>query len=247
MKLRLIAVVVLLMVAYASYAATFPGSISREPLVRGDVSDRLSVGLGYDRIERGITFKDGLGRDTLQADSISGYVGYNALPWLTTFITAGATTLRGDQWRSHDYALRVSAGMNAYIWEGDVLKPAFAAGRISIKGTAEVLRHEADTDAGTTDWFEFIAALPIGYEIFDRYVTSSSGLSTSLALYAGPAISVVDGDMAVSPGVTQAFEQDQLLGAVAGADVFFAPSFSVGFKALIFDKVTTGASLRFHF
>ncbi len=247
MKMRLIVVVAIVSLGSLAQAATFPGSISREPLVRGNVSDRLSIGLGYDRIERDVVLKDHLGKAALQADSMSGYVGYNVLRWLTMFVTAGATSLRGDQWTSPDYSLRVSTGLNAYLWEGDVLSPAFAAGRISIKGTAELIRHEAKTDAGTSDWIEFVAALPIGYEFFDRYPASKSGVNTSLALYAGPAVSVLDGSLAVAAGREQGFRQDQAFGAVAGVDIYFAPSISVGFKALILDQVTTGASLRFHF
>ena len=247
MKMRCMAIAAIVLVASFAQAATFPGSISREPLMRGNVSDRLSIGLAYDRIQRDIQFKDNLGQAELKADSISGYVGYNVLPWLTTFVTAGATSLRGEQWSTRDYALRVSTGLSAYFWEGDVLSPAFAAGRISIKGTAEVIRHETDTNAGTSDWVEFVAALPIGYEIFDRYPASRSGVNTSLALYAGPAVSLLNGDLAVAPGRMRGFKQDQAFGAVAGVDVFFVPSVSVGFNALILDQVSTGVSLRFHF
>ena len=244
-KCMVVAVTVLL--TSLVHAATFPGSISREPLVRGNVSDRLSIGVGYDRIKRDIRYRGSSQTVDLDADSISGYAGYNVLSWLTAFVTAGATSLKDDQLTSSDYALRVSAGLNAYFWEGDVLTPGFAAGRISIKGTAEVLRHEADTSAGTSDWLEWVVALPVGYEMFDRYPAARSGLATSLALYAGPAVSVLDGDLALAPGFKQGFRQDQAFGAVAGADIFFAPSVSLGFKALIFDQVSTGASLRFHF
>lgn len=247
MQMKFMAVVAMVLVTSLAQAATFPASISRDPLMQGEVSDRLSVGVGYDRIDRDIKFSRGRGTAALQADSISAYIGYSAPRWLTTFVTAGGTSLRGDQWGSTDYALRLSAGVNAYLWEGDVLAPAFAAGRISIKGTAELARHAVKTDAGNSDWFELIAALPIGYEIFDRYPTAKSGVSTSLALYVGPAVSLIDGSLAVAPGMKQGFRQDQMLGAVAGADIYFAPSVSVGFKVLIFDQVTTGASLRFHF
>lgn len=246
MKICLLAVAVTALMTGLGHAGTFPGSTSREPMMRGEVSDRLSIGLGYDRIQRDISFSGGGGTGSLQADSISGYVGYDVLRGLTTFITAGATSLRGGEWTSRDYAMRLSAGANAYFWEGDVLTPQFMAGRISINGSAEILRHEADTNEGTTDWFEFIAALPIGYEMFDRYTPRKSGASTSLALYVGPAISFIDGSMAL-PGGAQDFRQDQIFGAVAGADVYFAPQLSIGVKALIFDDVSTGASLRFHF
>jgi len=244
---KMLMVAVLVGFAGQVQAETFPGSITREPLVRGRVSERLSVGLGYDRIERDIKFSDGTGTDVLEADAASGYVGYDLLPWLTTYVTAGGTSLRGDRWNESDYALRLGGGVTAYLWESDVLTPTFAAGRISLKAMAEVVRHETDTAAGSSDWLSLGAALPIGYEIFDQYPASKSGLATSLALYVGPMVSVLDGDLAVSPGLTRGFEEDQSLGVVAGVDVYFAPPVSVGFKALFFDGVTTGATLRFHF
>ena len=246
MKMSFVMLTAMFLFASLAQSGTFPGSISREPLMRGNVSDRLSIGLGYDRIQRDVKLDGDPVTRELQAHSISGYVGYDALSWLTTFITVGGTALRGGD-GSEDYALRLSLGLNAYIWEGDVLAPAFAAGRISIKGTAEVLRHEIDVAAGKGDWIEVVAALPIGYEFFDRYPASRSGVSTSLALYAGPAVSFLDGDVPVAPGRKQGFRENQVMGAVAGADIFFAPAISIGFKALIFDQVSTGASLRFHF
>ncbi|MFU8780229.1 MAG: hypothetical protein ACNA71_04300 [Kiritimatiellia bacterium] len=244
MRQMLTAIILAVAVAGVSRAATFPGSISREPLVRGTVSERLSIGLGYDRIKRGINFDSG-GTAVGEADSISAYVGYNVRPWLTSFVTVGGTNLRGAD--SSDYGVRLSAGLHAYLWEADVLTPSFAAGRISIKGSAEVASHQTDSTAGKTEWIEMIAALPIGYEFFDRYPRTKSGLSTSLALYVGPAVSMLDGDLAVAPGLRRSFSEDQLFGFVAGADVYFAPSVSLGFKALVFDETSTGVTLRFQF
>lgn len=246
MQKYLIMLVILVGVACSLTAATFPGSISRDPLIRGNISDRLSVGAEYDRIERSIEWNNG-GTDILSADSVAGYIGYDALPWLTTYVTLGATSLRSDRWGDSDYALRFSLGANAYIWEADVLVPAFAAGRISVKASGEFARHASDSGFGTSDWVEFVAAIPVGYEIFDRYPANKSGLSTSLNVYAGPAVSFLSGDLTASPATSRGFEQDQPLGVIVGADVYFAPTISIGVKTLIFEETTTGASVRFRF
>lgn len=228
-------------------AGTFPGSISREPLVRGSISDRLSVGVSYERVRRGIDVDGVPLTGDFEADHLRGYLGYDMLPWMTVFVSAGATELKGGTWSDTDYDLSVSAGLHGYLWEGDVLTPAFAAGRMSIKATMEIGRYSADSNAGGSDWIEFVAALPFGYEIFERYPVGKSGLSTSLALYAGPAFSYLDGDVAVLPGVTSSFSSDQELGALAGADVYFSPVVSIGGYALIMDEVSYGATARFHF
>ncbi len=247
MKRYVAMVVVLGLQAASLMGGTFPGSITREPLVRGAVSDRLSIGLNYNRIKRGINVSGVPFVDTLEADSVSGYVGYDVLPWLTGFVTAGGTSLRGGTWDSTDYGLNVSGGVHAYLWEADVLTPAFAAGRASIKGMIEIAHHRSDSSFGSSDWMEILAALPIGYEFFDRYPTKKSGVSTSLALYVGPLFSYLDGNLAVGPGMKPGFSSDRELGAVAGADIYFAPSFGVGLKVLLLDEVSTGASVRFHF
>ena len=245
---RVVAVMVVLGVQAASLlGGTFPGSITREPLVRGSVSDRLSIGMNYNRIKRGITVNNMPFVDVLEADSISGYAGYDVMPWLTAFVTAGGSSLRGGDWSSSDYGLHVSGGLHAYLWEADVLSPTFAAGRVSIKGMVEIGHHRSDSLYGGSDWLEMLAALPVGYEFFDRYPTKRSGVATSLALYVGPVFSYLDGDLAVGPGMKSGFSSDRSIGAVAGADVYFAPSFGVGVKVMLLDEVSTGASVRFHF
>jgi len=65
-------------------------------------------------------------------------------------------------------------------------------------------------------------------------------------LYAGPAFSYMTGTMNTSLGDLD-FDASQLFGVVAGADVFFSPSVSVGAKIIAFDELSYGASARFHF
>jgi hypothetical protein len=248
MKRRTMTMVVAGMImAGGAFAATVPGSITREPFVRSNPSDRLSLGFGYDRIKREVQYTGSSANVLLEANSVSGFIGYDAARWLTVFVTGGGTSLQGDRWGARDYALRTSVGLHAYLWEGDVLSPAFAAGRISIKSMLEVVRHTADTSMGQSEWYEYMAAMPFGYEFFDRYPVSKSGLATSLALYVGPAVSYLDGDLAPVRGVKQSFKQEQAFGAIAGVDVYLAPTFSLGVNAQIFDETSIGTSFRFHF
>jgi hypothetical protein len=121
------------------------------------------------------------------------------------------------------------------------------AGRVTLKASAEVSRSESDTDLGSVQWMEVVAALPIGYEIFDRYPTGSSGVATSLALYAGPAVSYLSGTAENLSGVEADFDGEDLFGLVVGADVYFAPQISIGAKIMMFDELSYGASFRFHF
>lgn len=244
MKVGLRAMVVVMMVlAGNTFGDTLPASISRQPLVAGRVPERLTVGVGYDKLERGIAF-DNMPDAILEANTITGYVGYDVLPWLTAFVTVGGSKVKGVD--GADYGVKFSGGLSAYLWEGDILVPAFMSGRLSIKAMGDVSRTESDIDFGKVEWVDVMVALPIGYEKFDHYPASSSGLQTSLALYAGPAFSYMSGK-ADTPFGALDFDASQHFGVVAGADVFFSPSVSVGAKLIAFDEISYGASARFHF
>ncbi len=244
--IRTIAVAVIVTALAAdSFGETFPASISRQPLVAGRVSDRLSIGVGYDKLERGIEF-DGMPDGILEADTISGYVGYDVLPWLTAFVTVGGTKVENADLDGTDYGAKFSGGLSAYLWEGDVIVPSYMSGRLSIKAMMDASRSESDSDIGTVEWFDVLVALPFGYEKFDRYPASDSGLQTSLALYAGPAFSYMSGTTDTLSGDLD-FDAAEQFGLVAGADVYFSPSVSIGAKFLAFDELSYGASARFHF
>ena len=244
---RTMAVAVMLAVLAAGgvHGGTFPSSITRRPLATGPVSDRLTVGADFLEIERGADVKRGPD-EVLKARSASAYVGYDVLPWMTAFVTVGGVELASVPGLGTRSGLKVSAGVGAYLWESDVLVPAFMTGRFSVKGALEAGYYESDTDSGTVRWQEVMASLPLGYEKFDRYATGAQGVDTSLALYVGPAVSCWRGSAGLPAGKYD-FEAKEILGAVAGLDVFFAPSVSLGAKILVFDEVSYGASLRIHF
>jgi hypothetical protein len=243
--IRTMAVMMVVALSGNAFGETFPASISRQPLVAGRVPDRLTVGVSYDKTERGIEFDD-LPDAILEADTITGYVGYDVLPWLTAFVTMGGSKVESEDGVGTDYGFKFSGGVSAYLWEGDILVPAYMSGRLSIKAMVDVSRAESDTDFGKVEWIDVLVALPIGYEKFDRYPTSSSGLQTSLALYAGPAFSTMSGKLDM-PLSDLDFDASERFGVVAGADVFFSPSVSIGAKIIAFDEISYGASARFHF
>ena len=228
-----------------SFGETFPASISRQPLVAGQVPERLTVGFGYERLEREVDY-DGLANAILKADTINGYVGYDCLPWLTAFMTLGGSKVADQGDIDADYGMSYSVGASAYLWEGDILVPAYMSGRLSIKAMVDLSRSESDTGIGSVEWMNLFAALPIGYEKFDSYPVSASGLKTSLALYAGPAISFLRGTADTQMGEVD-FNEDRQLGIMAGADVFFSPSVTVGAKITAFDEISYGATARYHF
>jgi hypothetical protein len=230
--------------ASLSLAASFPTSISRQALNVRLPSDRLSVGVTYEEIERTIDLDRG-DNVILDAASASLYVGYDVVSWFTLFATLGAAELEGDGDVATDSGLKVSGGVSAYLWEVDILEPIFMAGRFSIKPTAELSRYASDSSLGDTSWYDLTVALPFGYERFDRYPESAQGIATSLALYVGPALSYVTGTAGTAGGDVD-FEGDEMFGVMGGLDLYFSPAVSLGVEFSVFDELSIGGSLRFH-
>ena len=225
-------------------AGAFPTSISREALNVGVPSERLSVGLNYEDIKLGIDFDDGPDV-VLDAESWDVYIGYDVLPWLTVFTTLGSSEIDDTDEVDTSAKFKISGGFNAYLWEGDVLDPTYMAGRFTLKTTFELSRYDSDSDVGDVSWIDATLAIPLGYELFDDYPESAKGISTSLAMYIGPAISYVNGTWE-SPVGDRDFEGKELFGFIGGVDLFLSPTLSMGVAFSYFDETTVGGSLRFH-
>ncbi len=243
MRAFIISLAVILHASF-SMASAFQTSISREPLNIGIPSDRLTVGLTYEDIKLGIDFDDGPDA-VLDAASWDVYIGYDVLPWLTVFTTLGSSEIDDTDAVDTSAELKISGGVNAYLWEGDVLEPTYMAGRFTVKSTFELSRYDSDSDAGDVSWIDATLALPLGYEIFDNYPESPKGINTSLALYIGPAISYVSGTWE-SAGGDRDFEAKELFGLIGGVDLFLSPTVSMGVAFKYFDETTVAGSLRFH-
>ena len=236
---------VLVGLSQALWGATLPGSISRDSLITPASLDYLTIGLNGEDMERGMKF-EGMGDVDVAVRSYSLYVGVDVKPWLTVFGTVGAseTELPGD---SHygDEEVKWSLGANANLWQYDVEDPSWMAGRITIKPFVEIARYASRNGEDDIHWLDFTAMLPFGYEIIEKR-PGEGGDVYSLLLYAGPALSMIDGTRETASGNLDIDEEDTF-GAVAGVDVYFAENVSAGCQILTFSEGTVNASLRFHF
>lgn len=245
MKIATLTLVVVLQ-ASLSLAVSFPTSISRDALKVDTPSERLSVGVSYEEIERGVDIDGGYRDVLLKANAASLYIGYDIHPWFTFFGTVGGVELddeTGDI--ESDAGLKISAGISTYLWQVDIVEPTFMEGRFSFRPTAEITRYTTDSNMGDATWIDAMVTFPLGYEFFDRFPTSTKGINTSLALYVGPALSYMSGSVDSFEGNVD-FDASEALGIVGGADVYLSPQVSLGVVFSIFDETTVSGSLRFH-
>lgn len=223
-------------------AATPSGTITRESMVSSEVLNRLSVGVDYVSIDREV---QGSGvKDSLQARVFSGYVGYDALPWVTVFATLGGCQIDDNSgyWSS---GTKWTLGVAPNLWEGDLRRPSFLAGKISISGLAEIGSYESSEGGASADWMEYTAGILLRYEVFEDAPWSADSV-TSLRLSVGPAFSMLKGDVKNS-GAKWSFDESESVGWLATVEWFLAPTFSIAGGAEMFDEASVSASIRLHF
>ena len=120
--------------------------------------------------------------------------------------------------------------------------PCHAHGFETIQSTAEFAQFRSGSGNEEIKWSEGYADLTLNYEIFATRMKDLVQYPYSLVLFAGPAVSKVEG----SAGPTD-FSEDRLVGLVGGVDLFISHNLSLGGQVLYFDASTFSASLRYHF
>ena len=233
-------------------AATLPGSSGDDFLTVAD-AHRWSVGINYESINRRIALDGGTQLD-LEATSASLFIGYDALEWLTVFGTFGQTENTSDYVMSgaSSREFKWSLGANANLVKWHLGQPRVMAGdRVTVRLFGEFASYETDDGDGSTEWTDVFFALPISYDRIERNqrIVEDSELFR-LSLYAGPAISFVNGDIS-SPGINGDFKEKEALGVLAGMDIYFTRSVVLGAQAYLFDvkaeDISGRAALRYHF
>ena len=233
-------------------AATLPGTTGDDFLAVGN-ADKFSVGINYENVRRYVD--PDVGENfRLDATSISLFLGYDVLNWITVFGTLGQSENNSEfaLGKSDDRQFKWSIGASANLYKWYINEPAVMTGdRVTVRLFAEFASYEADTGVGNMEWDDVFIVLPIAYERFERNdrIDNDSELFR-ISIYAGPAISLVNGSL--DTGTSDiGFEAKETFGVVAGIDVYFTHSISVGGQAHMFDladeDISARASIRYHF
>lgn len=229
-------------------AASTTAAGSRESLAAPSTLARWSVGADYEHTDRGIK-RSGAADGTLQADTVAGFIGYDATEWLVLFVTAGGTTVDlADSAQEGGDHFKWSGGLGANLWHYDIRDPEFMSGRLSLSTLLEYAQYMSGDEDYEVRWNDFSVSLPIGYEIFTESIAGLREVPYSLMLSAGPILSLLDGDWEQSAGAYSSFHEDASLGVMGRADVFVSYNLSVGGQVQYFgDEYSASGFLRYHF
>jgi hypothetical protein len=246
----------------AAVAGTLPGAIGDDYLHAPDLT-RVTVGANYENIQRRIALDAGPVTD-LEAYSASLFVGYDLRPWFTLFGTMGLSDRQGAMdfvpagqpaataaGGGDDPKTKWSVGANANLLRWEMRAPRITLGdRVTLRAFLEYSAYEFEDAPATVEWTEILAALRLAYERIERNAMAGADELFRLVLYAGPALSVLDGSIEYG-GTSLDFDEDESLGLLAGADIYLTSSFSIGGQAQVFDydgeDLAAQAALRYHF
>lgn len=213
----------------------------------------LAVGAAVEEEQRKMDAAESF---TFEARNAYGFVAVDVAPWATVLGGLGISEAEtpdseqfdddGDMW---------FAAINATFWEHYVTEPEFLACRAAISASAGYWDREAEREDGAgVAWEEVRLAAVVSAEFFVEPRHDEHAVPYSLLLFAGPIFSDldVDADQALTGGgagnaVGYAYEAEEEVGLVAGADVKLAWNLSIGYEARAFDKVSHNLTLAFHF
>ncbi len=208
--------------------------------------ERWLVGFDVVTIKRGVEF-DAYGKQSLDARYLAGVVGYDVLPWLTPFVTAGKSKAQLSNMAGYgDQQWAFTVGANANVWRTDVVEPEFMAGQLSLKILLEYGRYQSSKDIWEVKWSEWYAAPLLTYEMFAETEAAVQRVPYSLVLAAGPAFSALNGTEKSSV-TSMDFSQKESVGYLLGLDIFIAHNLSVGAQLVFFDHTTVDGSIRYRF
>ena len=225
--------------ALPAFAASPVTSGSRDALFVSDGLENWSIGIDGASIRRGVDL-EGF-PDRLEATYFGGFVGWRAVPWLTIYGVLGQAEAEiGID--NLDDGMYWALGANATVWQYDMTDPEFLTGRWSIRVHGEF----AAADLTSGEWQDLSGSLRLQYEIFTEAVEATQRMPYSLALFAGPMVSVLDGKVELL-GITDDFEADDEVGVVAGLELSISHNVLLGLGAEILDDTTWVGSLRYKF
>lgn len=240
MKTGPICVAVLaLAAAVPSFAASPVTSGGRESLFVSDGIERWSIGLDAASIRRGVAINGAQSR--LEASAFGGFIGWRGIPWMTLYTVLGQADaeIGFDDLDSGFYG---ALGAHATLWQYDMTDPEFLTGRWSVRVHGEFAM--ADLSAG--DWQDVSGSLRLQYEIFTTSIEDTQTMPFSLALFAGPMFSVMDGTVATA-GMSRDFEVTEEIGVVAGIELSISHNVLIGAGLEYTDDSTWVGSLRYKF
>lgn len=220
-----------------------------ESLFTWRTSSRWQAGMLFTHVNREVTGEDLALK--LRGDIMDVSLGVSLRPWLLLYGQAGGSQASFSHLARNEFSTGAGGllGAQLNLWH---IYPAreTTAWRLLFQAIGEVsYRTARDNGSGKLNWTTGTIILPLRYHL--SMSRSSGNFSTgelhSLAVFAGPEFSWVDGTWNIGH-VKRSFHEEDSLGVVVGADVWLFPNFSFGARAdWLGNHASAQANLRYYF
>jgi len=238
-SLTVICVAVLVLEGTCSLVPALPvagSNTGREYLMGVSDLGNWSCGIYSRMLERDIDF---LGIDSLmnmKSKSIIGYVGYDLVRWLTTYVLAGQNESEFGNTGYGDGELEYGIGMYFNLLDHDILDPTLFEDKIRINAGCQYSESKTESVGSNVEWSEVCASLTLS--IVNDLDGSKRYVPNSIALFAGPVYSDID---------SSTINERDVFGYTAGIQVFYTEkvSFDIGVENFENDTYVSGVNVRF--
>lgn len=225
---------------------------SRDALLEWAVPPVFQTWAAYGHLVRTIDL-DGApdGKSTLRADLAAGGLEWSPLGWFSLGAFGGAARARVNEIMTECGNLEAGGGLNAdaTLWQitSEQHRAAWDTSfRLELRAS---YWRSGDDGQGELEWAEYYAALPVRYRLYRNRGLQGAGTSDfrSLAVWAGPAFSAIDGTWSRQHLLDRDFSETHNFGLAAGADLWLIDSLKVGGRMEWFDEVTFSLGLTYSF
>lgn len=209
--------------------------------------DHIAVGASYARLARPLDLP---AHPSLQADAFDLMIGWQPTAWFLLFAHGGASQAKIKEHDIHPSDFGAGGGIGAKLNLFQIDEGQDSAWRFMLKLEA---RYTYRTTSGNNcngkfQWGEAWAAIPLTYALHfsKRARVGYRDEFYSLELFGGPALSKVNGTWKQNNLHTH-FEEDDLLGAFAGGELWLFQNFCIGGRAEYFGKTGFSAYVQYNF
>lgn len=221
---------------------------ANQALLRWSDPAAWRLGLVYAHLSRQVELEGAEWR--LRGQGVDAAIGVSPWPWMLLYGQAGGSQARldGVMDENTDYGAGGLLGVRVNLWQlyEGVQNTAW---RVTLGLAGQyAFRAGADNGDGDIEWRETLVMLPLDYHLtFARsFRNFYMAEFHSLAVYAGPAFSKLDGTW-TRQAAEQDFEEVQSFGVVGGVELWLLENLAFGARADWFDGTAMQLSLRYRF
>lgn len=204
----------------------------KEYLVGVEDLSKWTTGLYYENMRRDVYYQLSAASQ-MKLTRAMLYVGYDFIPWITTYLTAGScdTQITGTEIGDDS---SYGFGMHFNLLDHDILDPTLFENAIRINAAWEYTFNSAQFP-NTGSWRELQLSMTVS--VVNDIEGNSLYLPKAIAIYAKPILSDIQfGDM----------NEEEKMGFGAGLEVFYSErvSFHVGMLSFGGNSMTAGLHIR---